>query len=116
MIFISRKKEGGLLPASKTEISCSDSRPFATGSLLGNDVLCILHFSQNRLGVILEFVRIRGFVNEVLKVISSVLILGLVPSAIQCQSCSQVRIGIVRSLGQNLLICGERFFTGAYIK
>ena len=71
-------------------------RSFATRwRFLRNDIFRVLHLSQDRLGVILELMRVRRLIDEMLEKISRFLVLGLVASAEERQSRAQVCIGVI---------------------
>src|SRR5437762_10121852 len=105
-----QQKKAGRKPASKT-IRQKRSRPPAPrrGSrLFRHDVFRILQFSQNCLGVILEFVSIGRLVDETLQVIGRLLILCFVTGAEQRKTGAKVGVRIVRFLSENLLEFGVR--------
>ena len=72
-------------------------------SLLRDDVLVVLQIFEYRFYVCLKWVRIGRFVDKVLQVICSLLILRLVAGPVECETCAQIRIWIVGLLSQDFL-------------
>src|SRR5258708_1072267 len=115
-LLILPTKKAGRSPPLKT--LPNKLRTLATGRSrsLRYDVLCVLQICENVLGIAFELMGIRSLVDEVLKVISRLLILGFVAGAVQRESGAQICVRVIRVRGQNLLILSERLITRACVK
>src|SRR5215813_7706612 len=108
--------EGRLRPLSLEPNPGLRALPGAGGGLLRDDFLGVLHLCEDRLGVVLEAVGIRGRIHETLEIVGSILELRLVACREQRQPNAEVRLRTVRLLRKDGLKCGQRLIGSARVQ